>query len=143
MHTLIDTHCHAGLEKYEPIESMVDQMFRNRVTGAVLVQHLGQYDNRYLVDCAQRFPGRFAIVALVEVARADASTGCLEPGSFVAFRLRDGATLRLASLGESEFAPGGLAWDGHRAAFAVVAPAGTGPDGEPAYRTSIRIADAR
>ena len=37
-------------------------MSRNRVTGAVLVQHLGQYDNQYLIECAQRFPGKLALV---------------------------------------------------------------------------------
>ena len=38
---VVDTHVHAGLRKYEPIESLLDQMFRHRVDHAVLVQHAG------------------------------------------------------------------------------------------------------
>ncbi|MBI2940019.1 MAG: amidohydrolase [Chloroflexi bacterium] len=71
-YTVVDTHCHAGLRKYEPIESLVDQMFRNGVDQAVLVQHMGEYDNRYLSECTQRFPGRFVAAMLVDVARPDA-----------------------------------------------------------------------
>ncbi len=72
MSMIIDTHCHAGLDKYGPIASLVDQMFRHHVDRAVLVQHLGQDDNQYLVDCMASYPDRFAIVALVNVARDDA-----------------------------------------------------------------------
>lgn len=64
---------HAGLTKYEPIESLLDQMFRHRVDHAVLVQHAGEFDNRYLIECAQRFPGRFAIACLVDVQQPDAA----------------------------------------------------------------------
>ena len=39
---VVDTHVHAGLTKYEPVESLVDQMFRHRVDHAVLVQHAGE-----------------------------------------------------------------------------------------------------
>lgn len=67
-----DTHVHAGLTKYEPVESLVDQMFRHRVDHAVLVQHAGEFDNRYLVECAQRYPGRFAIACLVDATQAGA-----------------------------------------------------------------------
>jgi L-fuconolactonase len=69
---VVDTHVHAGLTKYEPIESLVDQMFRHRVDHAVLVQHAGEFDNRYLIECAQRYPGRFAIACLVDAERPDA-----------------------------------------------------------------------
>ncbi len=69
---IVDTHAHAGLEKYEPIESLVDQMFRHEVEKAVLVQHMGQYDNRYLIECARRFPGRFCVCVLVDVRQPDA-----------------------------------------------------------------------
>jgi L-fuconolactonase len=70
---VIDTHVHAGLTKYEPIESLLDQMFRHRVDHAVLVQHAGMYDNTYLIECAQRFPGRFAVACLVDVQQTDAA----------------------------------------------------------------------
>jgi L-fuconolactonase len=70
---VVDTHVHAGLTKYEPVESLVDQMFRHRVDHAVLVQHAGMFDNRYLIECAQRYPGRFAVACLVDAAREDAA----------------------------------------------------------------------
>ncbi|MBI3973092.1 MAG: amidohydrolase family protein [Chloroflexi bacterium] len=70
---VVDTHVHAGLTKYEPIESLVDQMFRHRVDHAVLVQHAGEFDNRYLIECAQRFPNRFAIACLVDATQPDAA----------------------------------------------------------------------
>ena len=70
---VVDTHVHAGLTKYEPVESLVDQMFRHRVDHAVLVQHAGMFDNSYLVECAQRFPGRFAVACLVDVTQPDAA----------------------------------------------------------------------
>lgn len=72
-HTVVDTHCHAGRRKYEPVEALVDQMFRNGVDQAVLVQHMGEYDNRYLSECSTRFPGRFAVAALVDVRQPEAA----------------------------------------------------------------------
>ena len=69
---IVDTHVHAGLTKYEPIESLVDQMFRHRVDHAVLVQHAGEFDNNYLIECAMRYPGRFAIACLVDVQQPNA-----------------------------------------------------------------------
>ena len=70
---VVDTHVHAGLTKYEPVESLLDQMFRHRVDHAVLVQHAGMFDNTYLIECAQRFPGRFAVACLVDAAQPDAA----------------------------------------------------------------------
>jgi len=70
---IVDTHVHAGLTKYEPIESLVDQMFRHRVDHAVLVQHAGEFDNSYLIECAQRYPGRFAVACLVDPQLVDAA----------------------------------------------------------------------
>ena len=102
MDTIVDTHCHAGLEKYEPIEALIDQMFRNRVTGAVLVQHLGQYDNRYLIECAQRFPGKLAIVALVDVADENA------PAQLAAWAAHP--FVRGVRLSASERSPGRNPW---------------------------------
>jgi L-fuconolactonase len=70
---IVDTHVHAGLTKYEPVESLLDQLFRHRVEHAVLVQHAGMFDNTYLIECAQRFPGRFAVACNVDSSRADAA----------------------------------------------------------------------
>lgn len=68
----IDTHCHVGLDWFEPVEVLVFQMDRNEVDKAVLVQHKGEFDNTYLIDCVRRFPGRFAAVGSVDTNRSDA-----------------------------------------------------------------------
>lgn len=63
---IIDTHSHAGLNWYQPVETLLNEMNMHGVAGSVLVQHMGAYDNSYLFECAQRFPGRFRVVALVD-----------------------------------------------------------------------------
>lgn len=68
----IDTHCHASPVWFEPVELLLFQMDRNDVDKAVLIQHRGQYDNRYLLECEQRFPDRFVTVGMVDTARPDA-----------------------------------------------------------------------
>jgi L-fuconolactonase len=69
---IVDSHCHVSPIWYEPVESLLAQMDRAGVGQAVLVQLLGQYDNEYLLDCRKRHPQRFAVVAAVDPARADA-----------------------------------------------------------------------
>ena len=68
-----DSHCHASPVWYEPVESLLDQMDRNGVEHAVLIQMMGQYDNGYQFACVQRFPGRFAPVVLVDTQQPDAA----------------------------------------------------------------------
>lgn len=63
---IIDTHSHAGLNWYQPVETLLNEMTMHSVAGSVLVQHVGAYDNSYLLQCAQRFPGRFKVVALID-----------------------------------------------------------------------------
>ena len=70
---IVDTHCHAGRNWFEPVEALLHQMNANVVDSAVLIQHRGSYDNRYLFECAERFPGRFAVVALVDTSSPGAS----------------------------------------------------------------------
>ena len=69
---VVDTHCHASPYWYEPVETLLDQMHRNEVDKATLVQIGGEYDNSYLIECMRRFPGRFSAVALVDTDRPDA-----------------------------------------------------------------------
>ena len=65
---LVDSHCHASEVWYEPVETLLDEMDRNEVRQAVLVQMLGQFDNAYLLDCLARHPRRFAAVVAVDPA---------------------------------------------------------------------------
>ncbi len=69
---VVDTHCHASLDWYEPIETLLYQMDSNGVDHAVLVQIMGQFDNEYQFACTRRYPGRFANVVLVDAERPDA-----------------------------------------------------------------------
>src|SRR5579883_447557 len=69
---IVDAHCHASPVWYEPVEMLLRQMDENGVDHAVLIQMMGQYDNRYQTECLRRYPGRFASVVLVDASRDDA-----------------------------------------------------------------------
>ena len=71
--TIIDTHCHASLGWYEPIESLLSQMERNSVDQAVLIQIQGQFNNDYQFSCARQYPGKFAPVVLIDTDAPDAA----------------------------------------------------------------------
>lgn len=64
--TIIDTHCHAGGNWFEPIEVLEFQMNRCGVDGAVLIQHGGTYDNAYLFDEATKRGGRFKVCVMID-----------------------------------------------------------------------------
>ena len=63
---IIDNHCHAGLNWFEPIELLEYQMKLNEVTKAVLIQHGGNYDNSYIIQCAEKQPEKFSAVVCVD-----------------------------------------------------------------------------
>jgi L-fuconolactonase len=69
---IVDTHCHALPHWFEPVETLLHQMNASGVEKATLVQVRGQFDNRYLMECVQRFPGRFSPVAIVDTDAPDA-----------------------------------------------------------------------
>lgn len=62
----VDAHVHAGLDRYGPLETFVATMDRTGLEAAVLVQHQGQTDNRYLLEALGRSPARFAVIASCE-----------------------------------------------------------------------------
>lgn len=62
---IVDSHCHAGLHKYEPVESLLYHMGVSGVSKAVLIQYGGNTDNAYLVECLARHPGRLAAAMIV------------------------------------------------------------------------------
>ncbi len=63
---IIDTHCHAGGNWFEPIEVLEFQMHRNGVDAAVLIQHAGTYDNTYLFNEAASRGNRFKVAVLID-----------------------------------------------------------------------------
>lgn len=68
---IIDTHCHAGRNWFEPIELLEFQMDQNGVDHAVLIQHGGTYDNNYLFEEAAKRPGRFKVAVLIDPESED------------------------------------------------------------------------
>ncbi|MFD2081755.1 Predicted metal-dependent hydrolase, TIM-barrel fold [Actinopolymorpha cephalotaxi] len=72
MMRLVDAHVHVGRQKYPPVEDCLTAMTRAGVGQAVLVQYVGNTDNRYLHECRTRHPGRFALVGMVDPERPDA-----------------------------------------------------------------------
>ena len=70
---IIDAHCHASPFYYEPIELAVDSLLRNGVEKALLIPlAIVESLNPYLIECVQRFPGRFSMVATVDPLLPDA-----------------------------------------------------------------------
>lgn len=69
---IVDSHCHVALGWYEPVEVLLEQMDRNGVDRAVLVQMRGQTDNSYQEECVRRFPDRLVSVVLVDWESAEA-----------------------------------------------------------------------
>ena len=65
--TIVDSHSHAGINWFEPVEMILYQMDQNGVDKTVLIQHNGNYHNRYIIECTRRFPGRFGAVIWVDV----------------------------------------------------------------------------
>ena len=56
--TIVDTHRHTGLDKYEPVESLLFHMEQSGVEKAVLIQRMGTTDNSYHVECLRQYPHR-------------------------------------------------------------------------------------
>ena len=71
--TNIDAHCHASDRWYEPVATLLFQMDRCGVGGAVLTQMIGQFDNSYQQACVATHSDRFASVVLVDPKSAHAS----------------------------------------------------------------------
>lgn len=69
---IVDTHCHCSRYFYEDAELLLFQMRRSGVAKAVLVQHVGNYSNEYIIECVRDFPGSFAAVVIVDTEAPDA-----------------------------------------------------------------------
>jgi L-fuconolactonase len=91
---ICDTHCHASLAWYAPVESLLHEMDANGVEQALLIQIRGQFDNSYQEECVRRYPGRFASVVIVDTTRADASEALARWAERGAAGIRLGADTR-------------------------------------------------
>lgn len=68
----IDAHVHVGRPKYPPVEDYLTAMSPAGVGQAVLVQYVGNTDNRYLRRCFATHHGRFALVGMIDPLQPDA-----------------------------------------------------------------------
>lgn len=81
---IVDAYTHCGVSHYKPVEEVLQALDGARVARAVLVQHLGEFDNSYIADVVRASPDRFTGVCLVDPAAGDAvavldtwlATGC-------------------------------------------------------------------
>ena len=71
MTAVIDGYCHCGISKYQPLPVVQELLAALRVERAVLVQHLGEFDNRYLESVVRELPTTFCAVALVDPCAPD------------------------------------------------------------------------
>ena len=70
---IIDADLHGGLNKYRPVADVRAVLACFGVAHAVLVQHLGEYDNTYIRRIVSAAPERFAGVFLIDTDADDAS----------------------------------------------------------------------
>jgi predicted TIM-barrel fold metal-dependent hydrolase len=88
---MIDAYCHCGLSRYLPISEVLAAMNQSGVDRAVLVQHLGEYDNSYLEQVVADHAPNLAAVALVDHESSDwpqALEHVSSSGGFRGLRLR-------------------------------------------------------
>lgn len=86
---LVDAHVHVGRPTYPPVEDYLAAMSTAGVRQAVLVQHVGNTDNRYLQGCLAAYGGRFALVGMVDPRQpgAPAMVDRLAAAGFAGLRL--------------------------------------------------------
>ena len=71
--TVVHAHVHVGLTKFVVVEVLLAQMQAAGIDKALLVQYGGCYNNAYLRQCMQCFPGRFASLGMVDYDAPDAA----------------------------------------------------------------------
>lgn len=64
---IVDGHVHVGLPRFPAFAEYRRHAKAAGVTGAVLTQHFGEFDNGHLVECASLAPSDFAVVGMVDL----------------------------------------------------------------------------
>lgn len=101
MSGVIDAYAHCGLSKYKPLSEVEQAMKLAGVERAVLVQHLGEFDNTYIQEVVTEHPDRFTGVLLVDHEQDDArarlhewaQTGCFRGVRFLLESLQSNPAL--------------------------------------------------
>jgi predicted TIM-barrel fold metal-dependent hydrolase len=87
---IIDAYTHCGLEKFRPFPEVQEMMAAVGIDRAVLVQHLGQYDNSYIAGCVKSAPDAFVGVAMIDATHPgahDALAEVIDTGAFRGLRM--------------------------------------------------------
>jgi predicted TIM-barrel fold metal-dependent hydrolase len=63
---VFDAYAHCGVSKYLPVESVLGVHRAAGISGGILVQHLTEFDNTYLVEAAARAGPLYRAVVLVD-----------------------------------------------------------------------------
>ncbi len=103
----IDGYTHCGISKYLPVEDVLAVMEKAEVQRAVLVQHLGEFDNGYIATAVAQHPDRFVAVGLVDHRSADwprALDRIVESGCFSGVRIPQEALTENAAFCEAVMA---------------------------------------
>jgi L-fuconolactonase len=98
---VVDAYVHCGLNKDHPYEVLAQTLQLAGVSRAVLVQHLGEYDNAYLGDIATANPNTIAAVALIDHRSATAEQdlwSVADSGHFRGLRVTDEALMQSPGL---------------------------------------------
>jgi L-fuconolactonase len=69
---IVDSHVHVSENWWEPIETLLFQMDKNKVDKTVLVQFAGNTDNDYEFAAVRKYPKRFLAVVNVDVNKPEA-----------------------------------------------------------------------
>lgn len=134
---MLDAYAHCGISRFLPVEALRAVMDGARVGGAVLCQHLGEYDNTYLESVVRAEPDRFVAVALVDSSRADWRNelqAVAESGAFRGVRIVADVLVESPDLAEEAAALGLV--------IVVYAPNGIAPAVAPIRRLSAAYPDA-
>ena len=62
---IIDSHCHIGLGRFEPLEALLHHMDSAGVCGAVLIDYGNGEETAYLLRSMEKYPDRFAVAVTV------------------------------------------------------------------------------
>ncbi|WP_195908133.1 amidohydrolase [Nostocoides sp. HKS02] len=77
---------HAGPPSFPPFEEYQRYARAAGISGAVLTQHFGEFDNEYLLRCAATSPSDLAVIGMVDCASTQAPEEVARAASFPAFR---------------------------------------------------------
>lgn len=110
--TIVDSHVHVGLHRFEPVESLLFQLDRLGIAQAVLVHYGDGRDNDYALECVRRHPQRF-VAAIALDARND-------PADLARFAANGAVGVRLAPTARSRGANPWAVWEALRELRLVV-----------------------